>query len=166
MLVVISIIGLISLVTVPNFVVYQRSAKLKTSLRQLTNDIRYTRQLAISRNCRTKLSFETDTVAAPAVSSYKLYEERTHPTSGGRSWAQIGSGKLDKTVYFFTTNFPADTSPEDNDTLNDVIFQPNGTIGNQPVAGGNIGMRTDQKIPKKVITITFSITGQFNSAAS
>jgi Tfp pilus assembly protein FimT len=165
MLVVIAIIGLISLVTVPNFVVYQRSAKLKASLRQLTNDIRYTRQMAISRNCRTKLSFQTDTAPGVAVSNYKIYEERTHPTTGGKSWAQIGSGKLDKSVYFYTTNFPDEVSPN-NDGTNDVIFQPNGTVGNQPVAGGNIGMRTDQKIPKKVITITFSITGQFNSAAS
>jgi prepilin-type N-terminal cleavage/methylation domain-containing protein len=165
MLVVVAIIGMISLVTVPNFVVYQRSAKLKSSLRQLTNDLRYTRQMAISRNCRTKISFQTDTAPGVAFSNYRIFEERTHPTTGGRSWAQIGSGKLDPTVYFYTTNFPDEVAPNDDGT-NDVIFLPNGTIGNNPVAGGTLGMRTDQKIPKKIITITFSITGQFNTAAS
>lgn len=165
MLVVVAIIGMISLVTVPNFVVYMRSAKLKSSLRQLTNDLRYTRQMAITRNCRSKISFETGGAPTPSVSSYRIFEERTHPTTGGRSWAQIGSGTLDPAIYFYATNFPDEVAPN-NDGTNDVIFLPNGTIGNQPVAGGTVGIRTDQKIPKKIITLTFSITGQFTTASS
>jgi len=165
MLVVIAIIGMISLVTVPNFIVYARQARLKTSLRTMTNEIRWVRQLAITKNARTKLSFDTGTSPADAFRTYTIFEELTHPTTGGKSWSQIKTGQLDPFVYFFATNFPDEAAPN-NDDLNDVIFQPNGTIGNMPVAGGLLRMRTDQKIAKKVFTIRFSITGQFKTEAS
>src|SRR5436309_322557 len=49
MLVVLAIIGLMSVITIPQFINYQQSMKLKSALRVLNNDLINARQLAITR---------------------------------------------------------------------------------------------------------------------
>src|SRR3954470_18670744 len=72
MLTVVAIIGVIALVVVPNFAQYMRSGKLKSSMRQLTFDIRSARQRAVSRNDFTRVRFTFSSTA----SSY-IVEEST-----------------------------------------------------------------------------------------
>ena len=56
-LVVVIIVGIMSLVTVPQFIAYQQSAKLKGALGGFNGDMRNARQLAISRYWQVRVEF-------------------------------------------------------------------------------------------------------------
>lgn len=136
-LVVVAIVGLISLISIPSFVSINRANKLKTSLRQFTNDMRLIRQRAVSKTRRVKLSFQTGV----GRRSYYIYEQ---PVPLG-AWVQSNGGKLrrdcpklivagpfpngclDESVYFSATTF-TDDAPAD--TLLDVVFTPSGGVSN------------------------------------
>jgi prepilin-type N-terminal cleavage/methylation domain-containing protein len=60
MLVVITIIGILSMVSVPQFLAYQRASKLKHSMQMVMNDLRLARQQAIALRTQTRLRFETN----------------------------------------------------------------------------------------------------------
>jgi type IV pilus assembly protein PilA len=66
MLVVLAIIGLMSVITVPQFINYQQSLKLRGALRVLTGDLINARQLAITRYWQVRVEFATTT-------TYKFY---------------------------------------------------------------------------------------------
>src|ERR1051325_8931295 len=57
LLTVIAIIAIASLVTIPQFITYQRNSLLKSSMRNFINDVRYARQLAVSKHDITRISF-------------------------------------------------------------------------------------------------------------
>jgi prepilin-type N-terminal cleavage/methylation domain-containing protein len=165
MLVVVAIIAIVSLVTVPNFINMQRSAKMKTSLRQITGDIRSARQHAITKNRRTMISFKTGTTEH----AYRFYEE-TVDAAGNPVWVALPNQaikELDETVYFSTTNFP-NTINDDALTLNDIIFHPTGTVQNVPVGqtSGTLRISTDWDIPVKQYTINLFSTGRITTANS
>src|SRR5688572_27022547 len=60
MLVVVAIIGMLSLVSVPAFINYQRTMKLRGAVRTLNSDIRNCRQMAISRNVIVRMELGAD----------------------------------------------------------------------------------------------------------
>src|SRR2546423_10800404 len=72
MLVVMAIIGILSLIVVPNFMSFYRSTKLKSSMRQFTTDLRGARQRAVADNSITKLVFKTDVQGG----GYTIYESK------------------------------------------------------------------------------------------
>jgi len=154
LLIVVSIIGLISLVSVPSFIVMFRSAKMKTSLQNFSADLRGARQAAISKNLRTRVSFDTGLTGTRA---YSVWLETKDSTSGVATWTKTVDRNLELPIYFSSTTFTDD----DLDGLNDVIFLPNGTIDKYPVAGGSVTLTTDQKITPNVRVFTFKISGQF-----
>ena len=158
MLIVIGIIGIISLVTVPNFVAYHRTGKIKNAMRTVTSDLRDTRQLAITRNTRTKFSFQIGGSPSTATRSYAQFEERTNPTTGAKTWSRFGGREMDPAVYFSSTGF-ADT---DADSLNDVIFLPNGTVANIPTGSNlpRVQIKTDQQIPRPIYNVNIRVSGQ------
>src|SRR5438128_1793448 len=59
MLVVITIIGILSLVAVPQFVSMYRGSVAKGSLRDFTSMVRKARQVAVTKNERTRITFTT-----------------------------------------------------------------------------------------------------------
>ena len=65
-IVVMLIVGLMSLVTVPQFISYQQSAKLKSALGSFNSDMRSARMLAISRYWQIRIEFVN-------AKTYKFY---------------------------------------------------------------------------------------------
>src|SRR6185369_5266530 len=61
LLVVLAIIGLFSLITVPQFVSMYRSSVVKGSMREFTSMARKARQIAATRNDRVRVRFRTAT---------------------------------------------------------------------------------------------------------
>ena len=132
MLVVVAIVGIMSMVSVPMFMNFVRSNKMKSTMRQFMSDLRVSRQRAITENHPTMISFKPGpnlrdyidfdgTVGAGGVVTYTL--ARRNPRK-----------ILDNITYFPTSpdvcifGNPI-TVPAETVDFNDIIFMPNGTIG-------------------------------------
>ncbi len=165
MLVVVAIIGMLSLVSVPAFINYQRTMKLRGALRVLNTDIRNCRQMAITRNVIVRMEFVGARRYQTSMSS-----------DGGATWQRLplrvqddenivgGNIRyLDETVSLDAITFIDD----DENGGRDMDFHGDGTIwDDDAVAGGTITLRTnwDSSINKAVVTV--STTGQISSAES
>ena len=172
MLVVIAIVGIMSMVSVPMFMSFVRSNKVKTAMRQFTNDLRATRQRAITQNHPTMISFRPGT---PDTNPrfYRDYDG-TVGAGGVVTYAEVQRNplkELDNITYFRPAagdpcHF-ADvvTVPASTNGWNDIIFLPNGTIQNIPTGGctaatGKAFITTEYNVPKKLYTIEGYPTGQ------
>lgn len=153
MLTVIAIIGIMSLVFVPNFIGYYQSSKVKAAMRSFTSDVRKMRALAIGRGVQTKLSYTTGATAR----TYTLYYG-TSALQTSQNWTQLsgtmgtGSKQLESII-----NFPADSAStpqtfidEDGDGTLDVIFYPDGRV--KTPAGKSYGSVTI-KTPLSKVTV-------------
>lgn len=162
-LVVVAIVGILSLISVPAFINYQKSATFKSALRTFTADMRNARALAISNSYDVRLEFDTGT----AEKSYQTFASRD-----GTTWfnltlpGSIGNTKtLDGPVYIESSNFDDCTACVPNNGAEDIIFHPNGTVtlpGGQ--LSGEVKLRTDSdKILYNRWVIDFSGSGQLKS---
>ena len=176
MLTVVAIIGTLALVSVPAFLTFRNSNKMKSSMRNFTNDLRATRQLSISQGRQAMLSFGTGAKArsydtylgnAPFNSSSWTAQTTLAP-SGVR-----GTRKLDDIVYF-----PADSgaTPQTfGDTVTcaalpcvpgtdgriDIIFYPDGhVLLPNGATSATITLKTDSKIPKNQYAIAITPSGR------
>lgn len=164
-LVVIAIVGVISIVTVPNFISMYRSMKIKGAVRQLTNDIRWARQQAVSRYRPVMISFGT---TAPERYSYWIYE--WDPTAA--QWTQPRwvepkervlereTAPANRSVYFTSISFPDAVTPTGpgTDSRPEIIFESTGAIRNPPVSP-TLRVRTDVDVPKNEFILTVSPSG-------
>ncbi|HUF10901.1 MAG TPA: type II secretion system protein [Rhodothermales bacterium] len=160
LLVVVALIGIVSLVTVPNFISMYRASKIKGAIRQFTSDIRNARQVAVTENSRIMVSLGT---TADERSRYWMYRE----VDG--NWELFGpDGKtLEEatertTVYFSATDF-GDTVTTDGKSRADIIFQRNGTVRPFPTVGSGqypaISIKTDDDVPISEYTVRVSAAG-------
>jgi prepilin-type N-terminal cleavage/methylation domain-containing protein len=166
LLVVTAIIGMISLVSVPAFMQYRESSKIKASVAQLTNDVRATRYRAIERNRPVKLSF----IPSGLGTEYTRYDGN----SAGTVWVQNGKPKrLDSAIWIHSTSFVDEDAVADG--KKDIIFQQNGTIlspdhyptiaeGGKQVAV--VVLRTAAEIPKNQYTLYLQPNGSVQSVGS
>lgn len=156
-LVVVGMIGVLTLVTVPNFISLFRSSRMKSSLRNFTTVMRNARMTAVTRGERTKITF------VPNGTKYQMYESR----DSGTTWTQLGNDyNLESRVYFSTTSTFTD---QDTDTNPDVIFFPNGTVSPVPDAttlSGNVVLRTNDNIPNNQYTVNVNNTGRLGTTAT
>ena len=167
LLVVVAIIGVMSLVSVPAFMTFYQSNKMKTSLRQFTTEVRGARQRAITQNHPTMLSFDV----GAGKRFFRSYDG-TVQGDGSVVWTPIpgptGPDKfMDSIVYF---DRPADCLFGDDVAVtpgwNDIVFISNGTIQNippAPCASGKVLLKTDYKISKPEITIEMFSTGRLKA---
>jgi len=96
MLVVITIIGILSLVAVPQFVSMYRGSVAKGSLRDFTSMVRKARQLAVTRNERTRITFTT---GGAGGTTFQVDEGGANIYSP--TWVAFAKAhSLDKTSYF------------------------------------------------------------------
>jgi len=169
MLTVIAIIGTLALVTVPQFMNYYNSNKVKTSMRSFTTDLRTARMTSISRGHEVKLSFRTGVRAR----GYTLYEGNRSlgtvtvwtPLTGAGSNPPKPAKTLDDVIYFPAANaatpqtFIDEDSP--NDSTLDIIFFPDGHVRMPPnLTVGTVTIKTDRKVPKPQYTIEISPSGR------
>lgn len=165
LLTVVAIVGVLSLVTVPSFIGYFNSNKVKTAMRAFTSDLRTARATAISQGREVKLSFNT----GAGQRDYTLSLGNTGfnattwtPLTGPGSNPPKPAKSLDSVVYFPTHN--AATSPQTfitSGTTAEVIFGPDGHAKLPPnTASGTITIKTDMKVPQPSYAITISPSGR------
>lgn len=159
MLTVVAIIGIVSLVLVPNFMSMYRAGKMKTATRNFIGRVRKVQQQAVTENHRMRICF------IPTAKTYTVWTEVTNQTTGVKTWRQVGqpvnleeSGAANKSgvISFGTTGF-ADV---DSDSINDVVFNPNGTV-DQPTSPNEptLEIKTTDRIPHPIVTMTITRTG-------
>ncbi|MFZ2490379.1 MAG: prepilin-type N-terminal cleavage/methylation domain-containing protein [Thermoanaerobaculia bacterium] len=171
MLVVVAIIGILSLVTVPNFISIYRGAKLKTSVQQFTTDLRATRQRAVTTIVPMKVSWQQ----GAGKREYRVY--RGAPTSTGITWTQVNPGRwtttdirlrlLDEIAYFAA---PAATPLTDQDDPADgwldVIYLPNGQVSfpsGSTTTEGKVVLKTDMSTGRATYTVTVNTSGRVST---
>jgi len=164
LLTVVAIIGVLALVTVPSFINFFQSNKVKATMRNFTTDVRKMRALAISQNLETKLSYATganartytlyvgnSAMGAPAAQTWTRLDQ-TNPKLG------VGTKSLDTIV-----NFPANSgsTPQTFDDIDnsgdlDVVFYPDGRVL-MPTANKTVGSITIQTPLTKVSVPKYQI---------
>lgn len=171
-LVVVAIVGIVSIVTIPNFIQYMRSAKLKNATRQFSIDLRETRQRAVTQYRPTKIAFK----AGAGLNEYYIADGAFNSaTAGGIDWTKIdpntGQATTDNqsfetTVYFDATTLSDGADPDD---WVDVVFFPNGKIFNGTTSSGGgvdlpatstITIKSTDDIPKTSYLVELHSTGK------
>lgn len=149
LLVVVAIIGILSLVSVPAFMNYRNSAKLKSSMRQFVADLRVARQRAITENHPTMISFRTGN----GMITYRDFNGSV-ASDGTVTYSAVTPASkyekaLDPDVYFAPSTSvclfdDTITSPTQTNGWNDIVFASNGTVDNVPSGAPCVtgGLRT------------------------
>lgn len=168
MLTVVAIIGILGLVTVPSFVTYFKSNKVKTSMGNFTSDVRTMRQLAIVQGVQTKITFTPDTVSTPASRAYDFWQGNS--TYNSTTWTQLTQSdltkkalikgytrRLDDIVYFPKTGQTFDSSAG----VYSMVFYPDGRVGMPTGATtASVILKTDAKVPKQTYSVDVSPSGR------
>jgi prepilin-type N-terminal cleavage/methylation domain-containing protein len=180
LLTVMAIIGVLSLITVPSFISFQRAGKMKTALRNFTMDLRTLRQKAITQNVWTRVVITPAATESVATRSYTFTQSSDEGVTwtplamrggfGGTTTNVIGQGtgnvkELEKAVFF---------SAMTGYTGGALIFRPNGTAGtmdtNTPpqfqTVSGTIVLRTLWNVTNNQITVSLTPSGQLHTAAA
>jgi len=159
LIVVVGLIGIFSLVAVPNFIAFGRAGKLNSSVRQLASDIRGVRQRAVSRSVRTKMSFET----GDGKRQYTIYDS---PPIGTPVWTRVQTKEIDESSFFYSTTFTDTDNPANTDL--DMIFRANGSVEPvSPPAALTVVLRSIYtEIPYNEVTLRLSLSGSLGSDKS
>ena len=158
---VVAIIGIMSLVTVPAFVNFQRANTVKAGLRSFMSDVRNCRQRAISRNSQVRLELDSS-------NTYRFYEKPYAGTWGAlNGFSGTGAGrnfkKLDSSLTF-SANALGDS---DSNSKNDMVFRPDGTADFGPGGSGSITMLSNWKaIAQNQYLIEISTSGKLKTTGS
>lgn len=159
LLVVVAMIGVLSLVAVPNFIGMYRSMRLKSSLRQFTTDIRGARQRAVTRSSLVRISF------SDGGRFYYLWESEDN----GTTWSLIGTNPkgLQESVYFENTEgATAFTDTFDEASLGDlpdIVFERAGTV-RAPGGEGKVLIRSNyDDIGQNSYTVSIRTTGMVST---
>jgi prepilin-type N-terminal cleavage/methylation domain-containing protein len=171
MLTVVAIVGVLAMVSVPSFITFYNSNRVKVSIRQFSTDLRRARALAITRGHIVKVTYRVATGAR----QYDILEadrgmgvvpdDKWTPLTGTGSNPPRPSKFLDDVAYF-----PADgaTTPQtfvdENraaDQKLDVLFYPDGHVKiPNNATSATITVKSDRKIPKSQYTIQISPSGR------
>jgi prepilin-type N-terminal cleavage/methylation domain-containing protein len=152
LLVVVSIIGLVSLVAVPNFISMRRANSLRSSLRNFATDMRGTRGRAVTTYSQWKISFRTGTTAR----EYTVWQDV------GGTWVQRGATRrLEDGCYILDQRrFP----DRNSDGTNDIIFRQNGTpLLDAGETFGRVLVATTWNLPTSQYTIGMNFVGTVKS---
>ncbi|HYH08669.1 MAG TPA: GspH/FimT family pseudopilin [Thermoanaerobaculia bacterium] len=166
LLTVVAMIGVLSLFSVPAFMNFYRATKMRTAMRTFGTDVRAARQRAVTQHRRVAVTVATGlTPTGHPRGSYSVWERNEDG-----DWTLILERYLppERTdpIFFESTtftNFVDDGTNVGGDDRPDIIFLPNGAIANHPGGNATLVLRTDYKIAKPTITMTFSTAGNFRS---
>jgi len=119
LLTVVAIIGILSLVAVPQFASMYRASVTKSSMRDFTSTLRKARQLAVTKGERTRVIFRVGTTGG---ASFQI--ETGGSTISNPTWVVVPASthKLEALMYFDSSS----TLPT-NGTVREVDFLPGGT---------------------------------------
>lgn len=167
MLVVVAIIGILSLVTIPAFINFQRRNHVRSALRSFTGDLRAFRQHAITKNAYVRVQFRSER-------EYEVFQSRDF----GVTWTRLNMGTaandmgrsvrtLPETISFSANTYNDSDNPVDQ--MPDIDFRPDGTAGDYSgtgVTAGKITLRTEWKDILNTVVIDMSTTGQIKTTES
>src|SRR5436305_7982720 len=119
MLVVVGIIGVLSLVAVPQFIGIYRASLVKGSLRDFTSMVRKARQIAVTKNERTRITFST---GGAGGASFQIDEGGSNVLNPAWTTYQQPH-KLDATTYFDSSSTVPTMSSK-----REIDFLPGGSI--------------------------------------
>lgn len=119
LLVVLAIIGVVSLISVPQFIAFQRNNQLKSSMRHVTSDLRMARQRAVNERTETRLRFVSN------GTSYSV-DRRV-----AGSWTTVVTRPLEAGCTLTTPQF-LQSEVVGARTYYDVVFRSNGTVDLEP----------------------------------
>ena len=190
LLVVVAIIGLLTLASVPAFMSFRNSGKMRTSVRSFTGDLRGARQRAITRSRQVMVTYAVTPTGAPAANqqrSYYFFEgnlpfNSTSWTPITTSLAGLGNTatahKLDDVVYFPANAASTPQTFDDNwnctlagctggtDNRPEVIFFPDGHAAVPAGATmGQVTITTDMKVPTSKYIVQVSPSGNIKAVA-
>ncbi|HYI10794.1 MAG TPA: prepilin-type N-terminal cleavage/methylation domain-containing protein [Thermoanaerobaculia bacterium] len=155
LLVVVTIIGFLSLFTVPGFINMYRARKLKVSLTKVANDLRGARQRAVTNSSTVRVAY------AENRREYYILES----TNEGTSWTVLGANprSIEETVYFESDSSASKfTDTVDDGTLGelpDVVFLRTG-VARVPGGLGKFAIKSSHdNIGKNTYTISVRTTG-------
>lgn len=153
LLTVLAIIGVMSLVAVPAFVTMMHSNRLKSSLRQLTTDLRGARQQAVTQYRWVKVQLE------PGVTPGRYLIHQSEDL--GATWGDPVEKTLIDPISILSTTF---VDGADVDEFPEIIFRNNGTIDmGAGVESREIVIKTTADITKPTIKITAKPTGKITA---
>ena len=153
LLVVIAMIGILSLIAIPNFIGMYRGIRLKSSLRQFTSELRNARQRAVAHSSLVRICF------AENSRFYYVWESEDN----GVKWALVGRNPraLEETVYFVNSEGASafvDTFDEAGlGELPDIVFERAGTI-RAPGGEGKLLIKTNFE-DQNTYTVSVRTTG-------
>lgn len=156
MLVVVAIIGILMLVTIPNFINMRKSSIVKGGMRQFTSDVRAARQRAVTGSSLVRVAF------LPGNRLYYVLES----TNDGTNWSLIGNQNpryLPENVFLEnstgSSEFPDSVNDGGLGTLPDIVFERTG-VARVPNGLGKVKLKTTfTDIPKPEYTISIRTTG-------
>ncbi len=172
LLTVVAIIGILSLISVPAFMNFRRSADFKSGMRNFTTDLRNARAAAISNSFDVRCEIDLGSIG---LKTYRFFSSRDNGTTwqplqlrGTHGASPQVSGNMKQ--FAFSTWALSQTGLPDVDAngLYDIVYHPNGAM---TLATGSttatVVLATDwKKIAFDRYTITFSPSGQFRVAGS
>ena len=147
LLVVAGIIGMISLISVPQFLAFQKSNQLKTSMRQVMSDLRLARAQAIALRVPTRLRFRSN--------SRSYVVESLNPNGTWSGLTRTGTGSGERTIESgctLTTPAGLQTVTIGGNAYNTVVFQQDGTA-TLTAASGTFAIRTAHALTRTSYTV-------------
>lgn len=174
LLTVVAIVGILSLISVPMFMNYQRATAFKSEMGKFVQDLRNARQYAITRSVDVCVEFE---VGAASLRRYRFFASRDNMatwtalqlpgTFGAAGPGTAGNMKIvSEPVYILSsTGLPTAHGGSGNA---DIVFRPNGTMELAAAAtAARVTMATDwTNVAFNRYTINLSAGGQIKTVGS
>jgi type II secretion system protein H len=155
-LVVVAIIGLVTMVVVPNFISLYRSAQVKGAVMRFTNDLRASRQRAVTTYRPVMVSVGTS--STDKFSYWISTWDGTAWTTATRRDLETETAASRKKVYFSDLPVNGYTDSVNSDSRIDIIFETNGGVRSPP-ENPTMKIKTDLNVGKSVYTITVYSSG-------
>ena len=163
-LVVVAIIGVLSLITVPAFMNFQRASVFKSAMRIFSADLRAARAMAIQQSYDVRVELTTG-AEGPTTKQYSYFASRN-----GTTWAPIAIRKATTKVLDGPVWLESATNLNDigSNSRPDIVFHPNGSA---EVTGSGqaavVVLATNwQNIFANRYNITISRSGQIRASTS
>jgi prepilin-type N-terminal cleavage/methylation domain-containing protein len=163
-LVVVAIIGVLSLITVPAFMNFQRAAVFKSAMRIFATDLRAARAAAIQQSYDVRIELTTG-AEGPTTKAYRFYASRD-----GTNWTPLtvrkeSTKRLDGPVWLESATNLRDIA---NDGKPDIVFHPNGAADITGTAtAGVVVLATNWKnLFANRYNVTITRSGQIRASTS
>lgn len=172
LLTVVAIIGILSLISVPAFMNFRRTADFKAGMRNFTTDLRNARAAAISNSFDVRCEIQLGSIS---LKQYKFFSSRDNGTTwvplqlpGTHGATPQTQGNIKQFAFSVWAQSATGLPDVDANGLYDIVYHPNGAMTlDTSVPDHNVVLRTDwKKIAYDTYTINFSPSGQFTVVGS